>query len=541
LFHAVNTALLFLLLRSLTGAFWRSVLVAALFGLHPLRVESVAWVAERKDVLSCFFGLLTLWAYAKYAEPDRFHNSKSRAWYVAALVLLALGLMCKAMLVTLPCAMLLLDYWPLARFQCGRNRQLLTEKIPFFALVATASAVTFLVQKQCGAVMTVEGFPPGTRIGNALISYCRYLGKMFWPTDMAVFYPYPGNWPPENVALAGLCLAGISVLFFANRNRHPFLLVGWLWFVGTLVPVIGLAQVGEQSMADRYSYIPSIGISILAVWGAYELARRWKHHVMALSVAGSAGVVSCCILTSQQIGYWKTNELLYRHAIAVTENNWFAQNNLGLALLDLGQTDEAINHLQEAVRLKPNAAETHYNLANALLAKGLTDEAINQHREAVRLKPDVAETHNNLAIALLANGLTDEAMTESLEALRIKPAFARAHLNLGSCLFNKGDTDKAISELHEGVRLEPGDPNGHINLGVALMNKNRLDEAIKEFVTAIPLKPNDNNTHYNLGVAYLKKGLANEAISQFQEALRLKADDADAQRDLAKALELKGK
>ena len=344
LLHAANTALVFLVFRRMTGATWRSVILAALFGLHPLRVESVVWVTERKDVLSMLFWMLTLWAYARYVEAAEVRNSKSSIVVRrspcdvcarideqgdagdVAVCFAAAGLLALEATSNPRCA------W-----------RLVTEKIPFFALAAVASVVTFMVQKHGGAVVSVENLPLGARSGNALISYCRYLGKLFWPTDLAVFYPHPGYWPMEQVLLAGGLMLGISVLLFVKRRRYPFLLMGWLWFCGTLVPVIGLVQSGEQAMADRFTYVPSLGVLILAIWGAYELTRRWRYHVIALSVAGSAAIVLCMALTRQQLGYWQDSETLFRHALEVTENNYLAHNNLGDALIKKGQIDEAIS------------------------------------------------------------------------------------------------------------------------------------------------------------------------------------------------------
>jgi Flp pilus assembly protein TadD len=473
LLHALNTILVFLLLRCLTGALWRSALVAALFGVHPLHVESVAWVAERKDVLSTFFGLLALWAYACHVQKSAASGQQSginlptsssffRArFYWLSLFCFALGLMSKPMVVTLPCVMLLLDYWPLKRISdfrfpiSGLNR-LLLEKIPFFVLAAAACVVTFAVQQQAGSVMTVEDLPLGARVGNALISYCCYLGKMFWPTDLAVFYPYPGYWPPVEVLLAGAFLGGITVLLFVKRERHPCLLVGWLWFVGTLVPVIGLVQVGGQSMADRYMYIPSLGVLILTIWGAHELTggRRWQK--ILFSVAGAAAIVLGCALTRQQLGYWKDSETLFRHTLDVTKDNYMAHNMFGSFLGMRGETDKAIRQFQEAVRLKPAFTDAHYNLGVALFKKGQTDEAISQYQEAIRLKPDYAGFHYNLGVAFFKNGLTDEAMRQYQEAVRLNPDYGPAYNNLANAIaINNQAWDLATSSdatIRDGAR-----------------------------------------------------------------------------------------
>ncbi len=539
LLHAFNTALVFLLLRTMTGAVWRSLLVAALFGAHPLHVESVAWVAERKDVLSTFFWMLTLWAYAKYVEatPDR--NSGSKVWYCAALAMFVLGLMSKAMLVTMPCVMLLLDYWPLQRFKVQgswfRVHSLVVEKIPFFALAAAASLVTYAVQQQQGAVVTVENLPPGARVGNALVSYCRYLEKLFWPTDLAVYYPYPGYWPLAEVLLAGLFLCGLSALLFVQRRRYPFLLVGWLWFVGTLVPVIGLVQVGEQAMADRYTYIPSVGVLILTIWGAYELTRRWRHHTMVLSLGGAAAIILCCALTRQQLGYWQDSETLFRYTLKVTQNNYIAYYSLGNALLEKGQTEEAISQFQEAIRCKPDYAIAHNNLGKAFLNQGRTDEAISQFQEAIRYKPEYAEAHNNLGAAFGEKGQIDEAIRQYQEAIRLEPNDADAYSNLGVALVRKGRTDEAITQYQEAIRLKPNDADAYINLGNALGQKGQVDEAIRQYQEAIRLKPDYALAHNNLGNAFLNQGRTDEAITQYQESIRCKPDYALAHNSLGNA------
>ena len=500
--HAFNAALVFLLLQRLTGAMWRSLLAAALFGLHPLHVESVAWVAERKDVLSTFFGLLSLLCYAKAVTSDkwqvtRMDSSLSRVmchlspYYWLALLCFALGLMSKPMLVTGPFVLLLLDYWPLHRvlsFKLSVSSpgttspsihqsinplfRLLLEKLPFFALAAAASIVTYLAQKQAGALTTGESIPLGARGENALISYCRYLGKLFWPTNLAVFYPRPGHWQWEQVLLAGGLLVSVTVLLIVKRARYPFLLMGWLWFCVTLVPVIGVVQAGEQAMADRYTYIPSVGVLIMAVWGAYELTKCWRYRTMVLTLGGGAALIFCAGLTRLQLEYWRNSETLYRHAIAVTKNNYIAYNNLGIVLMEQDQIDEAISQYREAIRMNPDFAYAHNNLGRALDKKGQTDEAISQFQEAIRLAPDDIEARNNLGVALNEEGRISEALNQFRENIRLEPNDADAHNDLGVILAGKGQIDEAISEFQKAVYLRPDYAEARDNLARARAMKN---------------------------------------------------------------------
>ena len=331
-------------------------------------------ITERKDVLSTFFGLLSLIFYARHAKPKIGNRKSEIGNYLLSLLFFTLGLMSKAMLVTMPFVLLLLDYWPLNRVrnaECGmwNFKNLVLEKIPFFALAAAASVVTFVTQNRGGAVMTVESLPLGARVGNALISYCRYLGKTFWPTDLAVFYPHPGYWPLEEVLLAGAFLCGISALLLVKRRQCPFMLMGWLWFVGTLVPVIQLVQSGGQAMADRFTYFPSLGVLVLAIWGAHESTRRWRHQVIVLSVAASAAIVLCVAVTRHQLGYWRDGETLFRHTLEVTKNNFVAHNNLGAALLKEGRTKEAIRQFLAAVNINPDDPDAEGKLAGVLEMK----------------------------------------------------------------------------------------------------------------------------------------------------------------------------
>ena len=642
LLHALNAGFVFWLLQRMTGAVWRSLLVAALFAVHPLRVESVAWVSERKDVLSGCFGLLALLTYACYAQKSVVSNqwsvisnqsSRVRAanngpqtrehrllitdhrllFYLLSLCFFALGLMSKPMLVTWPFVMLLLDYWPLKRMQNAECRMqnaatgdthhaprnaphvsrftfhvsLFLEKLPFFALAAAVSVVTFLVQKHVGAVMEAESLPLSARVGNALISYGRYLGKLFWPVDLAVYYPRPGQWPMGKVLLAAGLILGLSVLVWVRRRRQPYALMGWLWFLGTLVPVIGLVQAGGQAMADRYTYLPSLGVLVLAVWGACELMQgksegqgkaeirnpraegnpkpeirnpkggpaglisgfgfrvsdflRVSGFGLRISyVAGGAAIVLCMALTHQQLGHWKDSEALFRQALEVTENNCLAHNNLGAALAKKGQIDEAIRQLQEALRLQPHFAPACNNLANALLLKGQIDEAIGQYQEAIRLNPDHAEAHYNLGTALLLKGQTDEAIRQFQEAIRLKPDHPLAHYNLGNAFLLKGQMDEAIRQYLEALRLNPNHAEAHYNLGTALGSKGQTDEAITQYQEAIRLNPGNADAHYNLGLALASKGQTEEAIRRFEGTLKVKSNYPEAHNHLGLALVRKG-
>jgi tetratricopeptide (TPR) repeat protein len=564
LLHALNGLLVFVLLRQMTGALWRSFLVAALFAVHPLRVESVAWIAERKDVLSGCFGLLTLIFYTGYAQArTALENAPSRGAnrqrvppsalrlaprdYGLALLFFVLGLMSKPMLVTWPFVMLLMDCWPLGRMRNAEAgirhfKALCVEKIPFFALSAIACVVTFLVQRQAGAmaVLNNENLTFGARLGNALMAYGRYLEKIFWPTDLTFLYPYPGAWPLAQVLLAGAFLLGLSLLLLAQRRRYPFLLMGWLWFLGTLVPVIGLVQVGEQSMADRYTYLPSLGVLIFVVWGAYELARHWRYALVAGSAATLAAFGVCLVLTWRQIGYWQNSEALARHALDVTQNNYIAHGILGLALLEQGQFEAAIDQCQEALRLNPDYEEARVYLANAYNKQGQLDAAIAQYQEALRRDPHYFPARFNLAEACLTNGRMDEAIRQFQEILRLDPDSAYAHNQLGSAYGKEGQVDLAMVQYQEAVRLKPDYPGAHYNLGNGFFKLGRLDEAITQYQEAVHLKADYFQAHYDLGVAYSRKGLVDFAISEYQAAVRLKPDDPAAHNNLGNVLAQKG-
>jgi len=407
LFHIANTLLLFLVFRKMTGCLWQSAFIAALFALHPLHVESVAWVSERKDVLSTFFWMLTMWSYIWYVEHPIVHR------YLLVVLLLALGLMSKPMLVTLPFVLLLLDFYPLNRFKfqlsdnSANSRQksntfrLILEKIPLFILVAMASAVTFYAQKKGGAVRSLEIYPIKVRIANAMVSYVKYIGNMVYPSDLTVLYPHPGLLPWWKISFACLLLASISFLAIRTAKQKPYFAMGWLWYLGTLIPVIGLVQVGKQSMADRYTYVPLIGIFIIIAWGVPEFMAKWRYRKICLTMSGTVVITILMAMTWKQVGYWRNSITLFEHPLKITSNNYLPHNNLGCALDKRGHTAEAMEHYLQALQIKPDFWNAHYNLAVDLFRVGDIDGAIDHFRKAVQLKPDNIQAKEKLKEALM--------------------------------------------------------------------------------------------------------------------------------------------
>ncbi len=447
LFHILNSLLLFIILRRMTGSVWRSGFVAALFALHPLQVESVAWVAQRKTVLSTFWGILTLWSYVRYVEK------KGGLRFLATLLFFMLGLLSKPMLVTLPFVLLLLDYWPLDRCRQGMPKNgnharqwgiqtwLLLEKIPFFALAAASSVATYVVQREWGAVSSLDMIPLKLRIANALVSYIAYIAKMFWPQRLAVFYPYPADMAMWKVGGAAMLVAIISLWVIVSMKRRPYLLVGWLWYLGTLVPVIGLVQVGAQALADRYAYITLIGLFIMIAWGVSEFIARWPHRVRVSSISIGVILAVCIICSKIQVQYWFNGITLFKRAIQVTQNSFRMHDNLGLALVRQGQSDEAYPHFKEALRIKPDYAKSHHNVGTYYLFKGKLNEAITHYNAALQINPDFEKTHNNLGLALVRMGKLEEAIMHFKEALRIRPGFVNANQNLKQALETQETVD----------------------------------------------------------------------------------------------------
>jgi len=489
IFHLANVLLLFALLSRTTGAFWPSAFVAALFGVHPLHVESVAWVAERKDVLSTFFWLLTMLAYVRYSKRSSLGN------YGLVVGLFILGLASKPMLVSLPFVLLLMDYWPLERMKRVRIGRLILEKLPLLLISAGSSVITYYAQQKGGALATAELYPMSVRIPNALVAYMGYISKMLWPVRLAAFYPHPGkNLPLWEAAAAGMALILITALALWMARKRPYLAVGWLWYVGTLVPVIGLVQVGNQAMADRYAYIPLIGLFIALTWGLAEFLRG-----KAAAVGACAVLLIFAVLTRMQLPYWHDDITLYEHAIAVTRDNYVAHVNLGTVLKD---QNESIKHYREAITIKPDGFLAYHNLGSVLAEQGKLDEAIPYFRKAIKLHPNYFEAYTDLGVALMHKGVFDEAYADMTEALKINPQYAQGHVNLGRLLDNLGQSKEAMDHFQAAVALDPEDARARYDYGVCLSKLGRNQEAIEQYEDAIGLDPTFASAHLNLAVAY---------------------------------------
>ncbi len=584
LLHTVTALLLFVALKAMTGALWRSAFVAAVFAIHPLRVESVAWVSERKDVLSGLFFMLTLLCYVKAVTCDKGQVTGTNIapasflsrvtchlspFYWLAVLCFALGLMSKPMLVTLPFVLLLLDYWPLRRsgecgvrsaestgnaegrmknaevggFNCqlpGAAKQsregstlipLLLEKVPFFILSAVFCLVTYLAQENSGAVAELTRYPLPDRLGNVFVSYARYLGKTFWPAGLANFYPFPGSWPGEQVVLAVVLFSGVSVAALALGRRLPYVAVGWFWFVGMLVPVIGLVQAGAQSLANRYTYLPQIGLCLLVTWAVADLfASCWGRRLVLGSAAGLT-LASLMAAAYVQTGCWKNNMSLWTHTLACTSGSYVAHYNLGVALAGQGELDQAIDHYHRALQFAPWSADVRIDLAGALFERGQWAEAIHLYDQALKLQPDSAKAHCGLGVALAARGDINGAIQHYNQALQLNPDSVEAHSNLGAALAAQKNWAEAVQHCERAVQLAPAQALPQMNLGNVLAMQGKMAGAIPHFERALQLKPDYAKAHFNLAAALVHEGRSAEALPHFQQALDL----ATAQGDIALA------
>lgn len=534
--HLACVLLLFGVLRKMTGADGSSAVVAALFAVHPMHVESVAWVAERKDVLSTLFWILTMGAYRRYAAAP------SVGRYLLVLVSYMLGLMAKPALVTLPFVLLLLDYWPLKRSKRTTAPELpsdkptsvgaswgwlIVEKLPMLCLLVAFSAVTFYAQQRVGAVIPVDKLSLEIRVGNALTAYVAYLGTTFWPINLAVFYPlnvaaaYPHAFqaPPwRELGAAAAILSAVTLLAAWRARRQPYLLIGWLWFIGTLVPVIGLAQAGEQARADRFCYVPHIGLFIMLIWGGADLLARCRAPAFVGPSLACAVLAGCVLFTWRQVGYWRDSTTLWEHTLQVTTNNYKAHGNYGLVLFHQQKFDEAARHFNQAVQFGAGSPTLYYNLGVARLAQGHLPDAAQAFSEALRLRPQYGDALNNLGVVLLRMRQFDEARQKLSEAVQIDPNRADTHFNLGVALLESGRLDEAVTHFNDALALQPDYADARANLGVALMREGKLAEAEQAFAALVRQAPNNVQGHVGLGFLAFNQGKLTEAKAHFQEA-----------------------
>ncbi|CAN2043701.1 protein O-mannosyl-transferase [Candidatus Magnetomoraceae bacterium gMMP-13] len=505
LFHTANSILLFFILYQMTGALWQSAFVAALFALHPLHVESVAWISERKDVLSTFFAFLSIGAYYRYVKKPGFIN------YFLIFLFLSLGLMAKPMLVTLPFILILFDFWPLERFQFEKNDKifsvfsknfpLILEKIPLFIPVIISSVLTFIAQHSEGAVKSLESLPFKTRLANAIVSYVQYIIKAVYPNKLAVFYPHPGKSLPAWQIIGAVLLLLLS-LFFAIRmlKKYKYAAVGLFLYLGTLVPAIGLVQVGAQAMADRYTYIPLIGIFIIITWGITDLTATWHYKKIILIISSLLIISGMTASTFFQTGHWKNSVELFEHAVKVTDNNCLAHNNLGVALFEKGRLDKTMIHYKEALRIKPDYSEALYNMATLLYNQGNIEESALYYKKALKVNPDYPDAHHYLGNTLVNLGKLDEAGLHYSEALRINPGNAHAHYDFGLYLIKQGKTRKAGLHFAEVIKINPKYFKAYNKIGIILARQGKLKQAKVFFLKALKIKSDYKEAQKNLNL-----------------------------------------
>jgi tetratricopeptide (TPR) repeat protein len=535
LWHGLATALLYLALVRLSGAAGRSALVAAIFAVHPLHAESVAWAAERRDLVCGAFWMATLWAYAGWARRP----SPSR--YAALCLALTLALLAKPMAVTLPCVLLLLDVWPLGRVPTDRIGSALRtlgrlgiEKLPLLALVAASSVVTVRVQQAGGAVAGLDHFSLTVRLANAALAYVAYVATFFRPIDLAVFYPHPGSGVPmlgALVAASGLAL--VTALALLAVRRRPWIAVGWLWFVGTLVPVIGIVQVGSQSHADRYMYLPLVGLALVSVWGAAEIFDRLRIGVTLRAALAALVVAALAGQTLLQLRHWRDSEALFEHALAVTRDNWAAHLNLGALELERGALDRAAAHYAETLRLQPALAKAHLGYGEVLARQGKAEAALDAYRRAIALDPSLPNVQVRIA-ALRAERQPTDAIPAYLDALRQQPGSADLHARLGDAYLKAKRFDDAVSALQRAIALDPElGRQLHAPLGVALLQLGRSEDAERELAAAVRIEPERAELQSSHADALSALGRSAEAAAAYRAALRLRSPWPEVENNLA--------
>jgi len=508
LFHTASTLLLFAILKRMTGSLWPSAFVAAAFALHPLRVESVAWVSSRKDVLSVFFWMLTTWAYIRYTERTGIKR------YLLVFLFLWLGLLAKPMLLTLPFALLLLDYWPLGRFQPAIRKTtlpLIAEKLPLFVLVAAVAVIAYLVPQSEGALELTQTLPFSVRLSNALVAYIAYIGKIFYPCNLAVLYPHPRDTLPVWQPIASLSLlALISAAVFYKSSKHRYLTMGWLWYLGTLVPVIGLVQLGHQAVADRYTYLPSIGIFIIVAWGTAEFLAKRPLPKALPAISAATILIALSVCTRAQARYWQNSLTLYERAVTVTKDNYIMHYNYANALLRAGRCDEALTHFKQALKINPQYFDARNGIGRALLKQGKTDEAIAHFGEMLRLRPGYYKAHYNLALAMTEKGDYDNAVEHFHKALRVKPDWPEAYYNMATAFYLQGDRDSAAKQLVEALRLKPDYLTARVQLAQTLTEMGETGYAIDHYQKALELQP--DNTQVLMNLAWLLAASEDTAV-----------------------------
>ena len=538
LFHIANTLLLFGILKKMTGRMWPSAFAAALFALHPLNAESVAWISERKNVLSAFFWLLTVAVYIRYAKNPGFAN------YLLLIFVFSLALMAKPMTVTLPFALLLLDYWPLNRLRIDDKRQifhLVGEKIPLLLLSAALCVITIIAQSS-GDVLTLNEYLPFyVRLENALVAYISYIGKMIYPIRLSVFYPHPGSSLPLWKPIASfIVLAGISAGVLCLGRRKPYLITGWFWYLGTLVPVIGLVQAGGQAMADRYAYIPLIGLFIIIAWGISDIFAGWKYQKIVLSLSAVVIISALSICARTQTGYWRNSQTLFEHALKVTTGNYVAYNCLGSAYIEQDKFDEAIDLLHHCLEIKPNYGWAYHNLGIAYTKLKRYEEAIEACGQSIRIQPKNFWAYYTLGVSYGKLGRYSEAIEAYKQAVTIEPYFADAHYNLGLAYAKLGRYPDAIQAYEQAIRIRPDDADAYCNLASAFGQLGQFQNEIDACEQALRINSNLAEAHYNLGTAFGQLGRYPEAIEACKHALRIRPDYAEARYNLGAALLLGG-
>ncbi len=541
LFHLANACLLFVLLRRTSGEMWPSAFVAVLFAVHPLHVESVAWIAERKDVLSTFFWIATMLFYSEYARRGALSH------YFAALLFFAFGLMSKPMLVTLPAVLLLTDFWPLKRIDPERSflsqsARLVLEKAPFILLAAASCVITFVMQRSGHSIAAVDVLPIGLRFENAIVSYAKYVMMTIWPSHLAVFYPHPGpSLPTWHVILASIFLVACSLLVVAMRKTRPYLIVGWLWFLGTLVPVIGFVQVGAQALADRYTYVSMIGLLIMAAWTGRDIGRLGSNvspqetsgsRRFYLAIPAAAIILCMSIVAAVQVSHWRSSITLFEHALRVTSRNYLAHKNLGVAFAKQKKHDKAAAEYLNGIKAKANDPDLYYNLGNALDEMGRRDEAVIAYRKALQVDPEHAESHYNLANVLARQQKFDEALAEYGRLLSIDPAHLGGLVNLGNTLAMLRRPAEAMPRYQEALRLDPKNEEALTNLGNTLAEQNKFQEAIEYYKRSVSVNPKNADAYGNMGYSLLKLGRIDDAEQAFSQVLRLEPSNERANQSM---------